>query len=235
MKGGACLLSVSYVKFCPQCKTTNNVDTTACVKCGHKFRTHFEAPVSEKTVAMTGDVLAQFAPGAEAGIPVPPPTPIRRRPRPGRRLAFAALCVVLAGAALRFGSHVARSGDPVPVRPPAAQAAAFRPYDVVFHSDAQGLPVPLATQSPDDLGRYKPDGADTASVGLYRAGRIVLVYPGTLAQVIEENATWRHVTLQSGAHQGASGYVGAASVERPADAPQNPADLLAPPPPVTKS
>ncbi len=224
-------MSVSYVKFCPQCKTTNNVDTATCVKCGHKFRTHFEAPVSERTVAMTGDVLAQFAASAQSGIPAPPSAPARRRPRPGRRLAIAAIIVIAGGGALRIGSHGARSGDPSNTGSPAAitPTSAFRPYDVVFQSDSQGLPVPLATQSPDDLGRYKPDGADTASVGLYRAGRIVLVYPGTVAQVLEEGAAWRRVSLRSGAHQGASGYVGAASVQRPSESARSPVGLLASP------
>lgn len=225
-------MSVSYVKFCPQCQTTNNMDAAACVKCGHKFRTHFDPPVSEKTVAMTGGVLPQFPDGADAHIPAPPaPIPLRRRARPGRRMALTVVCLALA-AALRFGGHVARSGDQAPVRRPVppASAPSFRPYDVAFRSDAQGLPAPLATQSPDDLGRYKADGADTASVGLYRAGRIVLVYPGTVARVVEEGANWRRVTLQSGSHRGASGYVASAAVLRPADASPDAGSLLAPPP-----
>ena len=215
-------MSVTYVKFCPHCQTTNGVDASACVKCGHKFRTQFQPPVSEKTVAMDSDSLPQIA--REPGPAMPPPSAPARRPRRFvRKLVGLALCVCLGLAALRFGSHVARS---VTVTPNVERPAPFQPYGVVFTSDAQGYPVPLATQSADDLQRYQPAGADPVSVGLYHAGRIVLVYPGTSGRVTEDGAGWRRVTLLSGAHQGASGFVAAASVQRPPDAPQNPGDAL---------
>lgn len=219
-------MSVTYVKFCPQCKTTNRVDAPACVKCGRKFHTQFQPPVSEKTVAMNSDSLPQVA--REPDPVMPTTVASARRPRRfARKLVGLALCAALAFAALHFGSHLAR---PAAVAPGVERPTAFQPYDVIFQSDAQGYPVPLATQSADDLHRYKPAGADPASVGLYHAGRIVLVYPGTSAQVTEEGAGWRRVTLQSGPRKGISGFVGDSAIQRTLNTAQNPGSALPPPP-----
>lgn len=216
-------MSVSYVKFCPQCETTNSINAEACVKCGRKFHTQFQPPVSEKTVAMGINSLPQSARASEPAMP-PPVAPARRPRRFVRKFALLALCAIVAFVALRFGAHVAQS-----VKPGAA-GPAFQPYTVVFQSDTQGYPVPLATQSADDLLRYKPAGADSVSVGLYQAGRIVLVYPGTSAQVTEDGDGWRRVTLLDGQRKGLSGFVGGSSVQRTLNTAQNPAGALPPAP-----
>lgn len=217
-------MSVTYVKFCPHCETTNGVDAPACVKCGHKFRTQFQPPVSERTIAMTGDVLPQLEPDSDSP-PMPAPVRSRRRPRFLGKAIILGLCAVVAFGAMRFGSHVARS-----VTPNAGTASPSPSYSVVFRGDAQGYPVPLATQSADDLRLYKPDGADSVSVGLYHAGRIVLVYPGTSAKVTQEGTDWHRVTLLSGARQGMSGFVNVASVQKLPDPNQDPGNVLPPPP-----
>ncbi|MDQ2687140.1 MAG: hypothetical protein M3Y28_04660 [Armatimonadota bacterium] len=220
-------MSVTYVKFCPQCKTTNPVDAPACVKCGRKFHTQFQPPVSEKTVAMDSASLPQIAREHGLAMPTPQPSAPARRPRRFvRKFIGLAVCAALAFAALHFGSHLARNAA---VAPSVEHTTAFQPYTVVFQSDAQGYPVPLATKSADDLLRYKPAGADPASVGLYHAGRIVLVYPGTSAQVTEEGAGWRRVTLQSGSRKGLSGFVGGSAVQRTLDTARNPGSALPPP------
>lgn len=211
-------MGVSYVKFCPQCQTTNNVETQACVKCGHKFRSQFQVPVSEKTVALSDVDLPPM--GHEPGdMPRTPTITPRRRPRPLRRLALVILGITLIGTAVRFGGHAAMTKTAAPPPSPApAASASFQPYEVVFKGDTQGYPAPLATQSPNDLQRYQPSGADENSVRLYNAGRIMLVYPGTTARVLQEGKDWQRVVLLDGSHRGENGYVHPQFVQRPGTA-----------------
>jgi hypothetical protein len=236
-------VGISYVKFCPQCKTTTAVETQVCIKCGHQFRTHFQVPESERTVAMTSADLpegALSAAGTQAGFqPFPElPRPPRRR-FPFRLLGFVtalALLGVLIASALAHWSLGAdhprplNSGMP-PMAAMVAQAAGSGSYEVIFTAGAQGLPAALAPHSPQDLHDYKPAGDDPDSVHLYQSGRIMLVYPGTQARVVQEGDGWRRVVLLDGSHKGETGYVARDVVARASEIPTVPEDILPAPTP----
>lgn len=151
-----------------------------------------------------------------------PASPRRRVPRPLLLLAVGFVAaLVLAGMALQ---HIAARRPVVRDGGGLSTAAAGLPYAAVFQS-APGQPmVPVATRKADDLRRWlqlqRPDDAksDAANdvggqksdypetVHLYSSGRIVLVAPGTSAQVVAEQGAWRQVRILGGEHNGMTGY-----------------------------
>ncbi len=232
-------MSVSYVKFCPRCQTTTSVETQTCVKCGHQFRTHFQPPVSEKTIAMTAAALSQAdTPPAEA-FPRERhslngnghrPAPARRRLRP--RLLLVCLVAILAAGALFGGLRLSHGRDRVAARkaPPEKTVAREQmpSQEVVIQGDAQGRPAALATQSPNDLERWQatasaatsdsPQASDNpAHVRLYLSGQIALLPPGTHVRALQGQGAIRRVQILDGPHQGATGYISSADIAQPTD------------------
>lgn len=225
------LVSISYVKFCPRCNTSTALETPVCVHCGHQFRSHLTAPVSEKTIAMTS-----LRPAADAGQTsyqaVQPRQAVRRRlPRPLLALVAGTLLVgVLMGQAidhLRHPERAEREGGS------ASTAVGGPPYDIVFQSTPSQRMAPVATQTAADLGRWlelegksgagsaggSPDQGDyPETVRLYLSGRILLIAAGTHGRVLQETGDYRQVKITDGLHQGATGYAPTASLHRPGHA-----------------
>jgi hypothetical protein len=224
-------LSVSYVKFCPRCQATTSVETPVCAKCGHQFRTQFDPPVSEKTIAMTAATpsgvtpqasrsqrngYAHKATGRSAAFRRPRLRPRRLLILVGTILAVAAL---YGGYQLAHGRDLVAPGDSVIVRP------VFQPYEVVFKDAPQGQPSPLAPHDPRDLLRWQmtakpstPNNAnstdDPARVHLYLSGQIALISSGTQARVLQDQGEWPHVQILSGRHQGLTGYINRSDINR---------------------
>ena len=224
-------MSVSYVKFCPRCQTTTSVETPVCAKCGHQFRTQFDPPVSEKTIAMTSATPLPAAPQASrpqrngyAQAPSGRPTaPRRPRLRPRRLLML--LGAILAVTALYSGYHLAHGRDQVAPGDSAMPQPAFQPYEVVFKDAPQNQPAPLAPHDPRDLLRWQITAKaatrnnadstdDPARVHLYLSGQIALISSGTQARVLQDQGEWPRVQILSGRHQGLTGYINRSDVNR---------------------
>lgn len=228
-------MSVSYVKFCPRCQTTTAVGTQVCVKCGHQFRTHFQPPVSERTIAMTSALHQRKSDDAEGGpqereqpqtsesLQAPP------QPRFRPRLLLICLVTALAIGALFGGfrlsqghNHVASVANISEKNPGSASAATA---DMIIRGDSSGRPAALAAQSPLDLQRWQETAAKTsenpqasdspAHVHLYLSGRIALISPGTTVRVLSGDGALRRVQILDGLHQGAVGYINSTDVGQP--------------------
>jgi len=219
-------VSVTYVKFCPTCQTSTALDTAICAHCGHQFRSHLVAPVSEKTISMTA---ASVPASQQTGYQAMPPAqkPRVRVPRP-----LLALVGGLALVSLLIGALVQHTAAPrQAVRDGASlmRVPDSPPYDAVFHPTPGQQMIPVATRRAGDLARWlqlqeqasaKPDGAGEKSdypetVHLYLSGRILLINPGTPARVLAEQGAWRQVRILGGAHGGATGYAPSQSLLRP--------------------
>ncbi len=219
-------MSVTYVKFCPTCQTSTALDTAICAHCGHQFRSHLVAPISEKTIAMTPR-------GTPAGFQASVPSALGVSPgrvRVPRPLLLLVSSVALLGLLTETLVHhvvshrpIVRDGAPlmfVPDRPP---------YDAVFHPVRGQQMIPVATRRTSDLQRWlelqQPPGTKNAASGaksdypetvhLYLSGRILLIASGTPARVLAERGAWRQVRILGGLHQGTTGYAPRESLLRP--------------------
>ncbi len=216
-------MSVTYVKFCPICQTSTALDTAICAHCGHQYRSHLTAPVSEKTIAMT----AENAPSLPAASATASAAQKRVRvPRPLLLLASGLALLVLVSA--MFIHHAVSSRRPVPDGASLISVPDSPPYDAVFRSLPGQPMVPVATRKAGDLQRWLQlqRQADIASaktgresdypetVHLYFSGRILLIAPGTRARVLADHDTWRQVRILGGMHQGTTGYAPSQSVLR---------------------
>lgn len=211
-------MGVSYVKFCPRCQTTTGVDVAICPNCGHRFRTHFQPPVSEKTVAMT----SPFAPAGDySQIPA---EDAGRLPFRIPRIFLLAL-LLLTAAGITLGIKARHAQQAAPARP-IITPSAFQPYSVVFKGGGPDRSQPVATHSLDDLIHWEnarsPHSQNAASsedsparVHLYLSGRILLADAGTAARVIQEQGKWRKIEILDGPHRGATGYVSQDAVTQP--------------------
>jgi len=219
-------VSVTYVKFCPTCQTSTALDTAICAHCGHQFRSHLVAPVSEKTIAMT----APHAPaGPQTGFPPVPPVsgPRVRVPRPLLALVSGLILVsLLIGVLVHHtasGRQAVRDGASLMAAPDSP------PFDAVFHPAPGEQMIPVATRKAGDLQRWlqlqqqasarnlgageKSDYPET--VHLYLSGRILLIESGTPARVLAERGAWRQVRILGGAHGGATGFALRQALLRP--------------------
>lgn len=213
-------MGVSYVKFCPRCQTTTAVDSALCPNCGYQFRTHFQPPASEKTIAMTSV--------PEGERPPLGPSPLQetlsdRRPILRPRLVLLG-AIVLALFGLIYGALTRHSQQNAPV-----SRAAFQPYEVVIKSDSQGHPAPVATEAVADLQQWQATqppqtnsddpavGDDPARVHLYFSKRIVLIPPGTSGRVLLEQGPWRRVQILDGLYRGTTGFISQDLVSRSSD------------------
>jgi hypothetical protein len=205
-------LGVSYVKFCPRCQTTTGVDSALCPNCGHQFRTHFQPPVSEKTIAMTSVSEADRRDRTE--------TESDASDRPLLRPRWILLiAIVLAILGLVYGvlTRHAHEADISEKRLP-APTQAFRPY-LVTVTGTPGGTAPVATRSVTDLQQWdesqaRPDKTGTSTsedtpthVRLYTSGRILLLTTGTSARVLIEQGDWRRIQILSGPNTGKTGFI----------------------------
>lgn len=221
-------VSVTYVKFCPTCQTSTALDTAICAHCGHQFRSHLVAPISEKTLSMNAlDMPA----GQQTGfLPRPPAAPKSRIPRP-----LLALVLGLALVSFLIGSlvhHTASTRRAVRDGASLMPAPGSPPYDAVFLPAPGQQMVPVATRRAGDLRRWlqlqRPVGAKDSgpnaksdypeTVHLYLSRRILLIASGTPARVLAEGGAWRQVRILGGAHSGAIGFAPRQTVLRPGKA-----------------
>lgn len=219
-------MSVTYVKFCPTCQTSTALDTAICAHCGHQYRSHLVAPVSEKTIAMTAESVP---PNIQANVPpvLSASKPRVRVPRPLLLLiAGFALLVVTTGLLIH---HTVSSRVPVKDGVSLMSVPDRPPYDAVFRSLPGQPMIPVATRKAADLQRWlqlqrQAEIASSKSgeqsdypetVHLYFSGRILLIASGTHARVLAEDGEWRQVRILGGLHQGTTVYAPGQSLARP--------------------
>ncbi len=222
-------VSVTYVKFCPTCQTSTALDTALCAHCGHQFRSHLVAPISEKTLAMTAE-NAPSGPPPHVSPALSASKPRLRVPRP--LLALASGLILLSLVVGMLVHHTVSTRRAVRDGASLMSVPDSPPYDAVFQS-VPGQPMtPVATRKPGDLQRWLKlqQQAATASaksgvqsdypetVRLYFSGRILLIASGTPARVLAENGPWRQVRILGGRHDGATGFAPWRSLRRPGSA-----------------
>jgi hypothetical protein len=213
-------LGVSYVKFCPRCQTTTGVDSALCPNCGHQFRTHFQPPISEKTIAMTSVSEADRQRNLDDLEADEADRPLFR---PRLILLAAVVLAILGlvyGVLTRHAHEAGVSGEHL-----SAPTQAFRPYPVTV-TGVTGGAAPVATRSIADLKQWDASqtpptktGETTAEdsplhVGLYTSRRILLVTAGTSARVLSEQGDWRRILILSGPNADKQGFISRDHLER---------------------